>query len=500
MWGLYERLDDFIGDFAAFLGVPAPERLAPVNVTQKRPREVSPRLIEKIKALNALDIALYQRLQARYDTARERWRRPAVPAPLWQPLPAPTKRQAAVPEFTLIDFAHIGGGNIDQHARLTFRLKVSLATAVHNLVCLIRIADSRRAVAFATDSAALGQSLALEPGQHTLRFTLMAALPEGLYDVSFGFVDRTPSGDRELAWFDDLARFQLTLERTIPSGGYASLPIILSHERSGSEVVQVLSNPSNLSGSLTLDGCPAQVACGEQWRQPVVLRNDSEAVWQSTHLRPINLSYHWVGAQGEMVIFDGERTPLQGGRLEAGASLRTTMLVKAPEQPGRYRLQALPLVGHVCWFDEKGFTPGVAEIEVQPVMALRRFPADDCRLMTEVGILSGGCRVSDNRNGFLCFGPYVAVAEGRVRVSWKGRFDPQGGVIKLDVAVGRGDKVLAECVLTETADDVTLEAIVPQGTTDLETRVWVSQEARAELEAIIVEPIEESSDRRGCDN
>lgn len=80
LWGFYERLPEFIGDFAAFLEVPAPPQIDPANTTLRRPKvaDIQPKLRARTEEMNALDIALYERLQARHDAARQRWQRPAV--------------------------------------------------------------------------------------------------------------------------------------------------------------------------------------------------------------------------------------------------------------------------------------------------------------------------------------------------------------------------------------------------------------------------------------
>ena len=80
IWGLYERLPEFIGDLAALINVPVPSQITPMNVTRFRPKvgEISQKLRESLESLNALDTEFYRRLQAIYDEYHGSFQRPPL--------------------------------------------------------------------------------------------------------------------------------------------------------------------------------------------------------------------------------------------------------------------------------------------------------------------------------------------------------------------------------------------------------------------------------------
>ena len=82
---------------------------------------------------------------------------------------------------------------------------------------------------------------------------------------------------------------------------------------------------------------------------------------------PINLSYHWLAGNGASVVFDGERTPLPLP-MEPGVSAEIDLRFKAPDTPGRYRLQVDAVWEHRFWFSELGGRPGPEiTVEIEPV-------------------------------------------------------------------------------------------------------------------------------------
>jgi hypothetical protein len=85
----------------------------------------------------------------------------------------------------------------------------------------------------------------------------------------------------------------------------------------------------------------------------VVVSNVGSDIWPSQGSQPVNFSYHWLNHQGEVVVFDGERTPLPRD-LRSRDSVLLLAKVKAPDQPGQYFLRASMVQEGVTWFDERG--------------------------------------------------------------------------------------------------------------------------------------------------
>lgn len=488
LWGLYECLPEFIGDFAAFLEVPAPPQLASVNKTLRRPKvsDLSPKLRARIEELNALDIAFYERLQARYDTARQRWRRPAVAVSKWQPLPEKMRRRFCAPDFALLSITREGGSVVNQNAVMVFALEFSLAQAAETLNCGLHIHDGQGSLAFGTNSTLTGITIGpLTAGTHIVRHTLVAALPEGKYDVGFTFIGKRGGADYELARLDKMDTFHIELDRRIPCDGYVSLPVAIGHQQLDRNVACL---PADGRGRLVFISPSFHVVVGEERMQPITLYNESANDWRSFHLNPLHLSYRWLNAAGEVVEFDSVRTPLPFGRLGTSKHVQMEMAVKSPEQPGRYVLQALPVQEYHAWFDAMGFTPGEVAVEVVALNTVRRFKADDFRIKNQVGQCTSVARISDGREGFLSYGPYVPLPEVSCRICWRGRFDPRGGEIKVDVVADAGTMLLAKHSLSQACTEIALTVDVPTTLMDVEFRIWVSAEADVKLTEIEIEP------------
>jgi len=381
LWGLYERLPEFVSDFSAYLQVPGPSQLGTVNVTRSRPKvaEISSRLRARIEELNAIDIALYERLCARYNETRKRWQRPSVFVSRWDPMPERPPRSFSAPEFAMIKVLQEGGTNIIQGTVLSFAVEFSLSRSIEVLECSIHIFDEEGAWAFGTNSTFLEQSVGpLGAGTHEVLHVVAASLPEGGYTVGFSFVEKLGAESRELAWFDKLFEFRVTLERHPPCAGYASLPASILHLQKGVHVVRPVSDGL---GRVDLTGSFDALVAGQRTTLAVTLYNASSQDWYSLMLNPINLSYHWCDERGECIQFDGVRTALPEGRLLAGRSVSVQLEVESPSVSGRYRLAILPVIEHQCWLDKIGFTPGELWVNV-------------CENSSEVSV-GQGCRQSN---------------------------------------------------------------------------------------------------------
>jgi hypothetical protein len=71
---------------------------------------------------------------------------------------------------------------------------------------------------------------------------------------------------------------------------------------------------------------------------PVVVTNTGRLVWDSAGNPPFYLSYHWLTAEGDGVVtFNGVRTAFPHP-IEPGKTLTINAEVRAPQQPGAYRL------------------------------------------------------------------------------------------------------------------------------------------------------------------
>lgn len=492
IWGLHEAFADFLADFAGLLGLPAPGGIARVNVTQERPAadRITPAFRQRLEELNALDIEFYRILQGRYGEARRRWQRPALSEPQWSPFARPAERMYSAPEFALLDVVLEGAPNRAAGSLLSFCVEFSLARAMPELEIGIHIFDEDGCWAFGTNTTMLGQPLTdVSAGTHRLRYAVVAELPDGEYTAGFAFAERGAGGQtREVAWYDKLVGFRIALVRVTPSVGYVSLPVAVDCHWVSERVVQAVADGH---GRIVFHAALGELEVGETVSLPLTLFNESSQDWSGLWGSPVNLTYRWLDEQGQVVVADGLRTPLPEGGLMMERNVATSIVVKAPDCPGCYRLQVLPVQEMVCWFDGIGFEPAELVVDVLAVNATRQYEAGDARLFSQVGERRDGSLWSAGKEGFLMHGPYVALPAGRYTARVDGCFPQVVSGVWLDVACEKGGRVLAKADWREMATDSTqfacsFELTVPAS--DLEVRLWVPVSANVRVDRLVIEP------------
>ena len=88
----------------------------------------------------------------------------------------------------------------------------------------------------------------------------------------------------------------------------------------------------------------------------ITVKNISPVTWPSKpdkeNRYAVNLSYHWLARKGEIVVFDGLRTPLPRD-LKPGESVDLKAAIQAPDKPGRYVLEVTLVQERSAWFPQK---------------------------------------------------------------------------------------------------------------------------------------------------
>ena len=128
---------------------------------------------------------------------------------------------------------------------------------------------------------------------------------------------------------------------------------------------------------------PVSMAHDELLVMAVTVTNTGTAAWPDVDGVPINLGYHWVDGAGQMVAFDGQRTPL-GERVLPGASVTVGLRVLPPESAGAHRLQVDMVKEGVAWLSWQG----VAMLEL-PITVLAAAPRP------RVCLINGNCVAND---------------------------------------------------------------------------------------------------------
>lgn len=101
---------------------------------------------------------------------------------------------------------------------------------------------------------------------------------------------------------------------------------------------------------------PTEMAADKTVSADIIVKNASERTWPSKPDQngryAVNLSYHWFDQKGQVVVFDGLRTPLPRD-LKPGESVKLNASIRAPEHPGKYTLEVTLVQEAVAWFPEK---------------------------------------------------------------------------------------------------------------------------------------------------
>jgi hypothetical protein len=103
----------------------------------------------------------------------------------------------------------------------------------------------------------------------------------------------------------------------------------------------------------------------------VELENAGSATWSDR----IRLSYHWLDARDNPIVWDGLRTPMKV--VEPGERVTVDARVRAPIPPGPYRFAPDLLVEHRAWFSELGSDFVSLDVEVLPREGIPRVELPD---------------------------------------------------------------------------------------------------------------------------
>jgi hypothetical protein len=98
---------------------------------------------------------------------------------------------------------------------------------------------------------------------------------------------------------------------------------------------------------------PRDAPAGQRVIGAIELTNHGWETWSSYREHGVFTSYHWLSAKGQIVTFDGERTPLPRA-IAPGETEEVAITIITPATSGKYRL-AIDLVREdVTWFSQAG--------------------------------------------------------------------------------------------------------------------------------------------------
>jgi O-antigen ligase len=108
-----------------------------------------------------------------------------------------------------------------------------------------------------------------------------------------------------------------------------------------------------------------RIATGAIEQIPLTLTNAGRVPWDSDADTPFLLSYHWMKADAGYAVFEGVRTPFERP-VAPGETIAMRATVRAPQQPGDYRLVWDVVLEHRLWFSmEPGADDAITRVRVQ---------------------------------------------------------------------------------------------------------------------------------------
>ncbi len=112
---------------------------------------------------------------------------------------------------------------------------------------------------------------------------------------------------------------------------------------------------------------PNQMQIGETYECSIRVRNDDPKPWYTPEQSKncINIAYHWKSEKGEMLVKEGQRSPLLAA-VFPGETATLPFKVTMPGQPGKYQLEVDFVHEGVAWFSDTGAPGPTFAVEVLP--------------------------------------------------------------------------------------------------------------------------------------
>lgn len=418
--GGFEEFEDFVHVLTIDAAIPPVRDIPKLNVTNGRVdfAAVAPEVRRRLEELNQLDLALYEcALRLFRIKRREVLRACAIrrvglregleeiqeaeattevqgrmcSAPSGGLAPGVTQAQAGI-EFgsrRVVFLSAAVCGNVSRNhsvfagEMVTVSLFIRAHEPINDVVVGIRIVDESSRIVFGSNCRAQGRTLEIRrPGDYLVEFRFRCDLGYGDYAISAALHQATRGFAEYYHWRDQIAWLSVVGNIGDHWEGTAKLypqvlcsaidpdlvgQIALSDAGAGWEGSLHLSDHSPLLTEFRGDVEPlgeieALRVC-EVRAIEMAVRNDGLQTWPSTGLQRVCVSYHWLDRAGNMLVYDGERTPLPRD-FGPGEQMKVWVVVKAPPAPGDCTLVLTLVQDYHAWFDEMGANPIVREIQI----------------------------------------------------------------------------------------------------------------------------------------
>ncbi len=164
---------------------------------------------------------------------------------------------------------------------------------------------------------------------------------------------------------------------------------------SGSEVGASGAGSAPWSASLGIGSVQRVVYAEASFLVPLSLRNTGTRAWSTTGPDALQVAYHWLRSDASIAVWDGQRTPIAES-VRPGGSTSVSVVVVAPAEPGRYRLQFDLVSRDSGWFSARGWAAPTASVTVGGV-ASEYFGARVSRVQLPADVTAGSVYVVNVR-------------------------------------------------------------------------------------------------------
>jgi hypothetical protein len=187
----------------------------------------------------------------------------------------------------------------------------------------------------------------------------MKAMPlaEGIYFVTVALHEGPAHFERCFHWREDAASFEVRRRPGSQFEGLVDVSPVLGR--------RAFAPLSIFSAEVAADEAPKGIPAGTRFSVLVRIRNTGDQTWLASGLRPVNAAYHWLDGEGNVVLYEGHRTPLPRD-LNGGDEVVVEMIVEAPERPGARILRVTLVQESVAWFEDHGVKPVDLPMTVDP--------------------------------------------------------------------------------------------------------------------------------------
>ena len=136
--------------------------------------------------------------------------------------------------------------------------------------------------------------------------------------------------------------------------------------------------------SYDVSAVPAKGTIAVPLSTQVRLTNTSSFTWTAAGTNPVRLGYHWVDLAGNVVVWDGQRSPLPAD-VASGGPVTVSATIATPTKPGTYTLQLDLVREGVTWFSTAGAPAASVTVAITSGLAASYAPSASAQSTFLVG-------------------------------------------------------------------------------------------------------------------